>query len=205
MPHNIRVRSASQVGHGQIRHGRNGGHGIEADSTRLAPSAAVEQASDIIEQDLPDQAATEHLAAALARLLRPGDAILLEGPLGAGKSTLARALLRALTGDPALDVPSPTFTLVQAYDTPRGTVHHFDLWRLDGPGGLAELGWDDAREEIVLVEWPDRLGPSCPEGALTVTLEIAGEEARRARLSGWPDRLRAANLNAPNLNPPEAP
>jgi len=154
----------------------------------------VEAASDTIEQDLPNPAATERLAAALARLLRPGDAILLEGPLGAGKSTLARALLRALAGDPALDVPSPTFTLVQAYDTPRGTVHHFDLWRLEGPAGLAELGWDDAREDIVLVEWPDRLGPLRPADALAIALDITGEESRHARLSGWSGRLHAGNL-----------
>ena len=108
--------------------------------------------------ELPDLAATEALAAAVAALARAGDAILLEGELGAGKSAFARAFLRAASGDPALEVPSPTFTLVQSYDTRIGTVHHFDLWRLDGPGGLAELGWDEARDDIVLVEWPDRLG-----------------------------------------------
>jgi tRNA threonylcarbamoyladenosine biosynthesis protein TsaE len=188
MPHNIRVMTGSQVGRARNR------HGIEADSTPLAPSTTVEAAPDTIDQDLPDQVATERLAGVLARLLRPGDAILLDGPLGAGKSTLARALLRALAGDPALDVPSPSFTLVQAYDTPRGPVHHFDLWRLEGPAGLAELGWDDAREDIVLVEWPDRLGPLRPADALAITLDITGEESRHARLSGWADRLRAAKL-----------
>lgn len=141
-----------------------------------------------IERDLPDLAATERLAADVARLVRRGDAILLEGPLGAGKTSLARAFLRALAGDPALEVPSPTFTLVQAYETPRGTVHHFDLWRLDGPTGLAELGWDEARDDIVLVEWPERLGALRPADALLITLSIAGEEARHATLSGWRDR-----------------
>jgi len=143
---------------------------------------------DSTEQDLPDLTATERLAARMARWVHPGDAILLEGPLGAGKSSLARAFLRALTGDPALDVPSPTFTLVQTYDTPRGPVHHFDLWRLDGPAALAELGWDDAREDIALVEWPDRLGPLRPDTALTVTLSITGADTRHARLDGWPGR-----------------
>jgi tRNA threonylcarbamoyladenosine biosynthesis protein TsaE len=134
---------------------------------------------------LRDLAATERLAATLADRLRPGDAILLEGPLGAGKSAFARALLRALTRDPALDVPSPTFTLVQTYDTPRGPVHHFDLWRLAGPEALAELGWEDAVHDIVLVEWPDRLGPLRPDDALTVTLAPIGETARIATLRGW--------------------
>ena len=149
-----------------------------------APSSAVLVA-------LPDLAATEALAAAVASRVRRGDAILLEGPLGAGKTAFARAFLRAATGDAALEVPSPSFTLVQSYETPLGSVHHFDLWRVDGPAALIELGWDDARADIVLVEWPDRLGPLRPPDALTVALEPTGADARRAVLSGWPDRLEA--------------
>jgi tRNA threonylcarbamoyladenosine biosynthesis protein TsaE len=139
--------------------------------------------------DLPDLAATEALAASIAALAREGDAILLEGVLGAGKSAFARAFLRAACDDPALEVPSPTFTLVQSYDTRIGTVHHFDLWRLDGPRALAELGWDEARDSIVLVEWPDRLGALLPIDALTLALDPTGADSRRAMLSGWPDRL----------------
>lgn len=139
--------------------------------------------------ELASLAATEALAASVAALARPGDAILLEGELGAGKTAFARALLRAASGDPALEVPSPTFTLAQSYDTRIGTVHHFDLWRLNGPSGLMELGWDEARDNIVVVEWPDRLGPLRPPDALTVALHPTGDNSRRAVLSGWPDRL----------------
>ena len=125
-----------------------------------------------------DQVSVERLAIALAGGLRSGDAVLLSGPLGAGKSTFARALLRAACGDPAMDVPSPSYTLVQSYDAPGLTLHHFDLWRLDGPAGVAELGWDDARAGVVLVEWPDRLGHLRPAAALEITLEIDGELRR---------------------------
>ena len=140
---------------------------------------------------LPDLAATEALAARLAPLARPGDAVLLEGPLGAGKSAFARALLRAASGVPGLEVPSPTFTLVQSYDTPRGTIHHFDLWRLDGPDALAELGWDDARADIVLVEWPDRLGSLRPGDALQLSLTPVDDDCRSLTVTGWPDRFPA--------------
>jgi N-acetylmuramate 1-kinase len=138
---------------------------------------------------LHDLAATRRLAQTLAKVARPGDAILLEGELGAGKTELARAFLRAATGDDALEVPSPTFTLVQTYDTPIGTVHHFDLWRVSGPAALEELGWDDARHEIVLVEWPDRLGDLRPAGALTLHLTLLDGDTRQADIAGWEDRL----------------
>jgi tRNA threonylcarbamoyladenosine biosynthesis protein TsaE len=139
---------------------------------------------------LDSLAATEALGQRLAGLLRAGDAILLEGPLGAGKSALARALLRAATGDAALEVPSPTFTLVQSYPLPGGLMaHHFDLYRLDGPAGLTELGWEEAREGVVLVEWPDRLGPLAPADALRVTLTPLDGDARDAELAGWAGRL----------------
>lgn len=137
---------------------------------------------------LPSLAATEAFAQRIAALLRPGDAVLLSGPLGAGKSALARAILRSLAEDPALEVPSPSFTLVQSYETPRGVVHHYDLWRVEPGPDLRELGLDEAFADITLIEWPDRLGAEAPEDALAITLTPTGEAQREARFSGWPDR-----------------
>ncbi len=143
--------------------------------------------------ELADEAATAALGRRLASLIVAGDVVLLEGVLGAGKTTLVRALLRAACGQAGLEVPSPTYTLVQSYEAPGGLVlHHYDLWRLAGPGGLAELGFEEALAGVVLVEWPDRLGGLRPAAALTVTLEVMpGLEraGRRARLSGWEGRL----------------
>lgn len=140
--------------------------------------------------ELPDQEATEALAARLAGMARPGDAILLRGALGAGKSTLARAFLRAASGEAGLEVPSPSFTLVQSYATRLGPVHHFDLWRLTGPAALVELGWDELSGGVLLVEWPERLGALRPADALEILLEDAGETARVATLDGWAARWR---------------
>lgn len=115
--------------------------------------------------------------------LRAGDAIALKGDLGAGKSTLARALIRALADDANLEVPSPTFTLVQSYET-RVPVHHFDLYRLSAPDELDELGLDDALSQgAALIEWPERAADRLPETALWVDLAEQGE-GRVARLSG---------------------
>ncbi len=140
---------------------------------------------------LPDLAATERLAGRVADLARAGDAILLAGPLGAGKSAFVRAFLRHAAADPALEVPSPTFTLVQTYELPALRAHHFDLWQLDGPAALTELGWEEALRDLVLVEWPDRLGALRPADALEVTLVPVSDDARVASIAGWPDRLGA--------------
>jgi tRNA threonylcarbamoyladenosine biosynthesis protein TsaE len=137
---------------------------------------------------LPDLSATQALAARIAALARPGDAILLEGPLGAGKTEFARAFLRAATGNSALDVPSPSYTLVQSYDTRHGPVHHFDLWRLDGAAAVIELGWDELVQDIVLVEWPDRLGDLRPAQALEIALTRFDDGTRQASLTGWERR-----------------
>jgi len=130
---------------------------------------------------LPDETATEQLGATLAERLRPGDVVALRGALGAGKTTLARAILRAAAGDPALIVPSPTFTLVEVYETPRGPYWHFDLYRLETPEQVFELGWEEALAEgVVLIEWPERLGSLLPKH-LGVVLEVEGD-GRRAEL-----------------------
>lgn len=142
---------------------------------------------------LPAEGDTDALGRRLAAPLGPGDVLLLSGPVGAGKSALARALIRARLGDPAAEVPSPTFTLVQTYDLPGGgTLWHADLYRLSSPAEALELGLAQAFEEaLCLVEWPDRLGPLAPAGALRIDLAPDGE-GRRATLSGpapWAARL----------------
>ncbi len=130
---------------------------------------------------LADEAATEQLGAALAARLKRGDVVALKGDLGAGKTTLARAIIRAAAGDPGLIVPSPTFTLVETYATPNGTYWHFDLYRLEMPEQVFELGWEEALAEgIVLLEWPERLGALLPEH-LEIALEVDGN-GRRALL-----------------------
>ena len=131
---------------------------------------------------LADETATATLGATLAGRLKPGDVVGLKGELGAGKTTLARAILRAAAEDPDLIVPSPTFTLVEVYETERGTYWHFDLYRLEAPEQIYELGWEEARAEgIVLIEWPERLGTLLPRH-LSVTLEVTGNDSRHARL-----------------------
>lgn len=122
---------------------------------------------------------TEKLARELAARLSPGDAVLLQGDLGAGKTVFARALIRALTETPDLEVPSPTFTLVQTYETPTGPVAHFDLYRIEDAEEVYETGWEDARADgIVIVEWPERLGSLAPREAITVTFRTSDENER---------------------------
>ncbi|WP_210528490.1 tRNA (adenosine(37)-N6)-threonylcarbamoyltransferase complex ATPase subunit type 1 TsaE [Rubellimicrobium arenae] len=134
------------------------------------------------------EADTAHLAASLADRLVPGDTVLLRGPVGAGKSAFARALIRARLGDPQAEVPSPTFTLVQTYGEGDDTLWHADLYRLSHPEEVLELGLAVAMEEaICLIEWPDRLGPLAPPTALVLDLAPSDEEARVATFSGSPE------------------
>jgi tRNA threonylcarbamoyladenosine biosynthesis protein TsaE len=129
--------------------------------------------------DLPDEAATLALGARLASSAQPGDVIALRGALGAGKTTLARGFVRALLGA-ATEVPSPTFTLVQTYETAKGLVWHFDLYRLEDPEEAWELGIEDAfADGISLIEWPERLGALLPPRRREIVLETAGA-ARKA-------------------------
>ena len=148
------------------------------------------------------------LAAAVAAAARPGDLVALSGPLGAGKTTFARHFLearaRAAGVPPPPEVPSPTFTLVQAYEIGDDDIWHFDLYRIKGPGECAELGFEDALDDgIVLVEWPDRLGPLLPPDRLDVQLAYAEGDARAAELVGtgpWAGRVSAlaASLSEPS-------
>lgn len=144
---------------------------------------------------LKDETATDALGARIAKALRPGDAVLLSGPLGAGKTALARAILRALgiSGH----VPSPTFTLVQHYETPNLILRHFDLYRIENEADLLELGLEDALDDgAILVEWPERAQDYLPETALNIVLTPTGENSRVAHLSGnrrWADFGKSAS------------
>jgi tRNA threonylcarbamoyladenosine biosynthesis protein TsaE len=124
---------------------------------------------------LADADATARLGGAIARVLRPGDAVCLFGPLGAGKSTLARGLIRALTS-PDEEVPSPTFTLVQTYEAAAMTVAHFDLYRLTKASEIEELGLDEVLDEgVALIEWPERLEGRLPPDRLDVVIAADGD------------------------------
>ncbi len=132
--------------------------------------------------ELESETATSALAERLAALLRPGDTLLLSGPIGAGKTHFARSLIRARlrTAGRDEDVPSPTYTLVQTYSDGDVEIWHADLYRLSQPDELIELGLDDAfRSSIVLVEWPDRLGSGAPRGALHLDFRDGRTERSR--------------------------
>lgn len=143
---------------------------------------------------LPELAATRALAERLARVLRPGDLVLLEGDLGAGKTELARAVVRALAGA-AITVPSPTFTILQTYELPGLELGHADLYRIADPGELIELGLEECLTRgALLVEWPDRAATLWPAERLVVALAAvpADHDAREATLTGtgrWADLI----------------
>ncbi len=148
---------------------------------------------------LPDEAATAALARSLAPALGAGDLLALWGDLGSGKTSFARALIRALAGI-AEEVPSPTFTLVQTYDCRPGPIWHFDLYRIRDPEEVIELGWEQAQSEaIVLVEWPERLGSLLPAERLDLRFAFGPQaDSRRLELEGqghWRARLADLKLD----------
>jgi tRNA threonylcarbamoyladenosine biosynthesis protein TsaE len=141
---------------------------------------------------LADEAATARLGAAIARALKAGEAVCLSGPLGAGKSTLARALIRALT-TPTEDVPSPTFTLVQFYAGEGLKIAHFDLYRLTDPDEAYEIGLDEALDDgAAVIEWPERLDGRLPPDRLDVEISLdgAGRAARLTPHGAWEGRMK---------------
>src|ERR1700710_1260498 len=145
---------------------------------------------------LADLAATDALGARIAAGLRVGDAVAREGALGAGKTTLARAILLAL--GVTEDVPSPTFTLVQEYETARLPVRHYDLYRIENPSEMEELGLEEALDEgAALIEWPERALQWLPVDRLHVALRLA-DGTRRAKITG-PARWAAAMMDTDHV------
>lgn len=123
------------------------------------------------------------LAQPLAKALRKGDAIALWGDLGVGKTTFARVLIQTLVGE-EIDVPSPTFTLIQTYDSTHGEIWHCDLYRLKEPEEAFELGLEDAfHDAICLIEWPERLGNLLPQRRIDITFKILDETTREINVT----------------------
>ena len=133
---------------------------------------------------LKNDSETAEFARQIATLVGAGDILLLDGPVGAGKTAFSRALIQSLLPVPE-DVPSPTFTLVQTYDTPDFEIWHCDLYRLTSPDEVFELGLDDAfTQALCLIEWPDRLDGTVPKDATTLSFDYADVDSRTVRVSG---------------------
>lgn len=127
------------------------------------------------------EAELQALAAKIAKELKLGDVITLHGDLGAGKTSFARGLINAL-GPVAEEVPSPTFTLVQVYDAQEPAIWHFDLYRIEKPEDILELGWDEVRRQgAALIEWPERLGTLLPKDRLEISIEF-GADSENSRV-----------------------
>jgi len=134
-----------------------------------------------IHRDLADENATNDLASRIAAVAEAGDIFALSGDLGSGKTAFARAFIHALL--PSVDdVPSPTFTLVQVYETPAFEIHHFDLYRLEAPDDALELGIEDSfTEAVCLIEWPDKLGRYLPTSRIDIAFSmVAGDDGARS-------------------------
>lgn len=144
-------------------------------------------AGQTISRHLESSDATARAAALLGPLLAPGDTVLLSGSVGAGKTHFARSLIRAILLVPE-DIPSPTFTLVQTYDTRNGSLWHADLYRIGSTDEVEELGLGEAFDTaICLVEWPDRLGALRPPNALEITLQDGAADETRNLVARWRD------------------
>lgn len=144
-----------------------------------------------MKRSLENQMATEALAQRLADRMRVGDVIALHGDLGMGKSVFCRSIIRHLTS-PDEDVPSPTFTFVQQYESERGEIYHYDLYRLENPEDGYELGIEESfHEGMCLIEWPSKLGPYLPWDCLHVTLALGdhGPDSRVAHFESQGDIL----------------
>lgn len=149
------------------------------------------------ECDLSDEFYTRKMGAVLATILQPGDVVALYGNLGAGKTTLVRGLVQQLCGE-SMEVPSPTYTLVQTYSAKNLVLWHFDLYRIESPSELDELGWEDTEEAVMLIEWPERAGVRLPETRLEVILANSSNGGRRVVFVSddkvWEKRFEAINF-----------
>jgi len=172
-----------------------GGKNLRFGVGRRMMKKAMSNATETVIIELAGLKATHELAQCLARVAKAGDVIALSGDLGAGKTEFARAFIRTLT-DPDEDVPSPTFTLVQTYEGDGPEIWHFDLYRLEHPEDVFELGIEEAlHDAISLIEWPDRMGSYIPRDRLEVRLSVTkGRNHRQAELmphnTDWSERLR---------------
>jgi tRNA threonylcarbamoyladenosine biosynthesis protein TsaE len=127
---------------------------------------------------LSSQEDTKILALALAKITQKGDIFLLKGDLGAGKTTFARFFIRHFLGND-MEIPSPTFTLVQTYLTPQFLIWHFDLYRIEDEADLWELGLEEALSSgVSFIEWPERLGAHKPARCIILRFEMQGENRR---------------------------
>lgn len=160
----------------------------------MAAQAYAQLPTSVWQVDATDEAATAALAADIALLVKPGDLITLSGELGSGKTTFARALIRALVCDPELEVPSPTFTLIQVYesavkDAAEFPIVHADLFRIKDHSELAELGWEEASEgALVIVEWPERAGAALTGDRLDIAFSIEANKGagfRSVKITGY--------------------
>jgi len=158
-----------------------------------APAMTPDAESFFQELNLKSESETASLGRRIAKLLRAGDAVTLAGTLGAGKTVMARAIIRHFL--PNEEVPSPTFTLVQTYETPGFVISHIDLYRLKSRNEARELGLDEALERgVLLIEWPDRMGDMLPADRLDVVFEgVEDDEGRILKLIGrgsWAARVK---------------